>query len=381
MRTRIFAVLASFALGTATLAQSTAFTYQGELRQGTNLASGLHDMRFKLFDAVSGGTQVGGTICVNDVPVTDGKFTASIDFEQQFATPTARYLEITVRADIGQPCTDDFGYVTLSPRQLLTAAPLASHALHATRANSAFSLDAADGSPANAVIVDNNGKVGIGTAAPTHSVHVAAAGPTIALQDTNAASQQAGYVSYRDAANIERAWVGYGTAGSPHFSIVNSRTGGDIVLSNFGGGSVRALSLTVAPSGSVGIGTIAPAAALDVRGNIRLGSSGQFFATASEENLRMVRGSVNVSSAGPSISITAGTGFTPTVISRGRYQVVFATPFNGAPTVTATAKAGNCDYIGVIESVSSTGAVILVKVDACGDGAWSGFNFIAVGPR
>ncbi len=293
-------------------------------------------MRFRLFDAVSGGTQVGGTVCVDNVPVTNGRFTASIDFGQQFVTPAARFLEIIVRADVGQPCTDDLGFVTLSPRQLLSATPLASHA------KSAFALDASDGSPAHAVFVDDAGRVGIGTLNPTHTLHIAGAAPTIAIQDTDSTSQQTGFLSFRDAANAERGWMGYGLAGDPDLSIVNARTGGDIILNTFGGGGV-------------GIGTTAPAAKLEVRGDIRLGGNGQLFATGSEENLRMVRGSVNVPIGGASITISAGAGFTPTIISRGRYQVTFTTPFNGAPTVTATAKAGNCDYIGVIESVSSAG--------------------------
>src|SRR5690348_10476656 len=58
----IAAVLTSpFAFRTAT-AQSTAFTYQGRLNDGTNPANGTYDLQFGIFDSLSGGTQQGNTI-------------------------------------------------------------------------------------------------------------------------------------------------------------------------------------------------------------------------------------------------------------------------------------------------------------------------------
>ena len=56
----------------------------------------------------------------------------------------------------------------------------------------------------SAVIVDNAGDVGIGTSTPTHTVHIASPGPTLALQDTDSTTQQVGYVSYRDSAMPQR---------------------------------------------------------------------------------------------------------------------------------------------------------------------------------
>lgn len=246
-------VVGTLALATLAHAQSTAFTYQGDLRLSGQPAEGLHDLRFRLFDSATAGAQVGATVCVDNVQIVDGLFTVTIDFGQQFATTAGRFLDIQVRPDTGLSCLNTTGYTTLGSRQPLTATPLATHA------KSAFTLDAADGSPANAVFVDNAGKVGIGTTTPTHSMHIATTGPTIALQDTAAASQQAGYVSYRDNANIERAWVGFGTPGSTDFSIINARPGGDIVLQTLGGGGSVFL-----PSDSLGIGTASPFTSLHI---------------------------------------------------------------------------------------------------------------------
>jgi hypothetical protein len=259
---KVVSVLAVLALSSAALAQSTAFTYQGRLTSGGNPASGPHDMQVRLFDAASGGTQVGPTLCFDNVPVAAGVFTVQPDFGQQFATPSPRFLEIQVRSDTGQPCTDQVGYIVLTPRQALLATPLAIHA------KSAFALDAADGSPAGALMVDSSGNVGIGTASPTHTVHVATGAPTIALQDTDSSGAgggtQVGYVSYRDSGNTERAWVGYGSAGSAEFSMVNARPSGNMAL--WTPGSIRLISngaerMTIDAFGSttlnsrVGIGT------------------------------------------------------------------------------------------------------------------------------
>src|SRR5688572_28715495 len=152
-------------------AQGTVFTYQGQLDNGGSPANGPHDFLFHLFDAAAGGLQIGSTVCVDNVSIIDGVFTVELDFGQQFATTAQRHLEIEVRSDTGLPCGDVTGFVALSPRQRVTAAPMASHA------GSAFTLAAADGSPGNAVFVDNDGKVGVGTTSPAMQLHIRGAAP------------------------------------------------------------------------------------------------------------------------------------------------------------------------------------------------------------
>ena len=56
-------------------AQSTAFTYQGRLEDDGRRANGPYDFRFVLYDAASGGSQVGSMLTNNAVAVSNGLFT------------------------------------------------------------------------------------------------------------------------------------------------------------------------------------------------------------------------------------------------------------------------------------------------------------------
>jgi len=109
---------------TTTHAQGTGFTYQGRLNDGSNPATGIYDLRFALFDAASIGNQEGNALTNTAIAVSNGLFTVTLDFGNQF--PGAdRWLEIGVRANGGG------AFSTLSPRQLLTATPYATHANYA----------------------------------------------------------------------------------------------------------------------------------------------------------------------------------------------------------------------------------------------------------
>lgn len=377
-------LLSAFATATAR-AQTTAFTYQGQLLDAGAPASGVFDLRFRLFSAASGGTQVGSQLCLDNVTVAQGLFTVQIDFGQQFAAPQDRFLEIDVRRDTGLSCGSSVGFATLTPRQPVTPAPLANHA------RSAFALDAADGSPAGAVQVDAAGNVGIGTAAPTRRLSVEG--------DMEVGVGTADYHHLRIGGGNSDGFlygsfpkfgdgihIGYNffadAAGLGH--IINPGGGASRITMQYGAihlatapalGGEPVERLTVGTTGNVGLGTVAPASKLEVRGDIRLGTTGQLLAPGGEENLRIIRGNINGSG-----TITAGSGFTVLKADSGEYHVTFNTPFNGMPTITATPDVGAvCTYGAHVFSPSAGGVIILVRHDC--DGANIGFQFIAVGPR
>ncbi|HXF68556.1 MAG TPA: hypothetical protein VNK89_02010, partial [Thermoflexus sp.] len=105
----------------AQAALGTAFTYQGQLKSGGSPVNGNCDFQFSLWDAASGGTQVGTTQTRTGVAVSGGYFTIpDLDFGAGAFQGDARWLEVAVRCPAGGG-----SYTTLSPRQALTAAPYA----------------------------------------------------------------------------------------------------------------------------------------------------------------------------------------------------------------------------------------------------------------
>ena len=74
------ALAVGMAITAPALAQplGTGFTYQGEVRTGGSPAMGLHDLRFRLYDAAAGGVQVGSTLCSDNVSLAEGRFTVSV---------------------------------------------------------------------------------------------------------------------------------------------------------------------------------------------------------------------------------------------------------------------------------------------------------------
>ncbi|MBX3362479.1 MAG: hypothetical protein KF912_03860 [Phycisphaeraceae bacterium] len=118
------------------------FTYQGELRNAGIVANGTYDLRFRLYDALASGAQVGPSLCVDNVPIADGTFTVELDFGSVFAGST-RYLEIDVREDTGLGCASGTGFVTLAPRQRIATTPYAAYALTAASATTATSAASA----------------------------------------------------------------------------------------------------------------------------------------------------------------------------------------------------------------------------------------------
>jgi hypothetical protein len=131
----------------------TAFTYQGRLEDGGAPANGVYDLRFQLSDAPTLGLLL-GTVEVNDVQVTDGTFTVTLDFGSPVFAGDKRWLAVGVR-----PGTSTGGYTSLSPRQELSPAP---YAIYATKPWERSGTN----------LYYNGGSVGIGTVSPLSNLHV-----------------------------------------------------------------------------------------------------------------------------------------------------------------------------------------------------------------
>ncbi len=95
-------------------------TFQGKLNEADDPANGPFDFQITLYDAASGGSQVGDTLTLNDVPVINGLFTVQLNFGTSAFQGEARWLEIAVR-----PGESTARYTLLSPRQMITAVPYA----------------------------------------------------------------------------------------------------------------------------------------------------------------------------------------------------------------------------------------------------------------
>lgn len=143
----------------------TGFTYQGRLELAGVPVNSTADLQFRLFDAPSGGDQIGTTQSFTGVGIVNGAFTRSIDFGAEAFNGSARWLEVAVRSP-----ANSGNYVILTPRQSITPAP---YALKVPGIDG-HSLNALDGSPSDAVFVNNVGDVGVGTTIPVARLDVRA---------------------------------------------------------------------------------------------------------------------------------------------------------------------------------------------------------------
>ena len=176
LKTIALAALTAAALQGNVHAQGTAFTYQGRLDSAGAPVTGLYDFQFNLHSVASGGSALTGAISLNAQPVTNGLFTVTLDFGNQF--PGApRWLAMSVR-------TNGAGaFTALAPRQAITATP------YAITAGAIAGTLPAGQLPANVALTDRaqsfsanqtfqtvatfNDRVGIGTASPQKALHVA----------------------------------------------------------------------------------------------------------------------------------------------------------------------------------------------------------------
>lgn len=231
---RLLALAAGLAACQSVLAQTAMkpdFTYQGVVRVDGRPLDGIAaaDVRLTLFGSASGADQVGAPFSATGVDFVQGRFSVEIATLASFGADAfngdERFLQIEVRPQGGS-------WAALSPRQKITAAPVAAKVLGID----GFSLDASDGSPTDALFVGPTGNVGIGTTNPQRALHlVGPSGVELRMQNTGAGGK-----TYH---------MGIAAADNS-FRIAETGVADRLVIGN---------------AGAVGIGTANPNSSLSVR--------------------------------------------------------------------------------------------------------------------
>jgi hypothetical protein len=329
-----------------------SFTYQGKLSQGGTPATGPVTLRFSLWDQAGagdppvGGALVGTAQVVTDVAVTEGLFSVALNAGNEFGAQAfngeQRWLQVEVCDD--GTCA---AATVLGPRQAVTGAPYALGPWQLSGGSLSYT----------------NGNVGIGTTTPAAPLHVVTPDEGLRIQGTSGTA----WTGFHNAAGTAIGYVGDGS--TTDANIYLGSYGNDVIL------YTNAAALTAKASGLVGIGTSSPAERLDVRGNIKLGTSGQYFAPSATENLRMLRG--RVSSGG---SVLTGTGFTSSRTNVGIYNIVFSTTFPVAPVLVAAAEAVGTPFYATVSFTTTTQAGVRT-FNASGAPADAGFSFMIAGTR
>ena len=79
----------------------TAFSYQGQIGDGGRPAAGRYDLRFGLYPSAIGGSPAANSVTNDNVSVSDGLFTTSVDFGRNIFDGTEYWLELGVRERLG----------------------------------------------------------------------------------------------------------------------------------------------------------------------------------------------------------------------------------------------------------------------------------------
>jgi hypothetical protein len=321
-------------------AQSTAFTYHGVLSLNRTPVTGEYDMRFAIYEAEMGGVPTAGPLTKNAVGVTNGLFTARLDFLGGVFTGPPRWIEVSVRP------AGNGNFQTLSPRQELTSSPYSIRSLTAGTAT-----DVANGSVVkslnnlkddvtlaaganvtltpngNTLIIAssgasgvwslngndafyNGGNVGIGTSSPAERLTIAG------VPSYNNGLKLTGNADGGTGMTLENT-----SAGGHRYSLLSGGVADGVGVGGFGifDDTIGDYRLGISALGNVGIGTAIPARKLTVfssfygiehtDGSVRLGTylnvAGAYFGTVSNDKLHFY---VNDGGASMTVDTTGNVG-------------------------------------------------------------------------
>lgn len=233
---------------------------------------------------------------------------------------------------------------------------------------------------AGSMLVAAGGNVGVGVTNPQvnldvlsstvgggiHITGVAPNGPILGLTELDATGTIYSRRGFLGLALMDGQWSDDAVNGD-----IVLRTNNKLIFQNGSAGSAMVIS---GNNVGIGTGTSAISAPLEVHGDIRLGSTGQFQAVAGSGALRIVSGSVNANGT------SAGLGFTSTRIGLGRYRITFNTAFSGNVNTTATGTSPTTYvYITIVGETQSQ--VDIDTFNGSGASADEPFDFNSIGPR
>ena len=136
-------------------AQSTAFTYQGQLNDTGASATGSYDISFAAYDAATSGNLVSAMVTNSAIMVSNGAFTTTVDFGSGIFAGSDLWLEIAVS-------TNGAGtFSLLAPRQRLAPVPYAIYSSTAGTAATASTVTsgAVSASQLNTIGAPGSGQV------------------------------------------------------------------------------------------------------------------------------------------------------------------------------------------------------------------------------